>query len=113
MALRTYHPGREALFEQMATPGVTLVEPLRIKPVQAMHGERELLAAAPHDEMEVRAEEAPGDQLQIETLGCLLEQERESSAIEVVHEYRDAAGAAARDVIDAVWKITAWSAGHG
>jgi hypothetical protein len=90
-----------------------LVEALRVQTVQTMHGERELLARALDDQMEVSSEEAPGDRLHFEELRCLLEQEGEGCPIEVINEYDDASGASARDVKDAVRKIAARSARHG
>ena len=92
---------------------MSLVEALRVQTVQTMHGERELLAPALDDQMEVRSEEAPRDWLHFEELRCLLEQEGERRSIEVINEYHDAAGASARDVKDAVRKIAARSARHG
>jgi hypothetical protein len=96
----------------VTAPGIALVKALRIQAVETVHGVRELFATAPDDQVEVRAEEAPGDHFETKALCCLSKEEREGSAIDVVHEYADTARAAARDVIDPVREIASRSAGH-
>jgi hypothetical protein len=91
---------------------VPLVEPLRVHAVEAMHKERQLLAAALHDEVEVRSHEAPCEHTHSEEIGGCSEDANECRAINVVEKDEDAAGSARRDVVDPIWKLGSWSARH-
>jgi hypothetical protein len=65
-----------------------------------MHRERQLLAATLDDHVEVGAEKAPRDQTQAKPLSLLLQEERESSTVEVIVEDEDSSRSAASHVVD-------------
>ena len=102
VALGLDHAGREAVGDEVPETAVSLVEPLCVDTVEALHPFGEVEAARFEDEVEVRCHQAEGVHFPVKAGDATAEEREEEAAVLVVAEERDAAGATRDDVEEAV-----------
>ena len=78
----------------MAAPSVAPIESLGVDPVQSMHRPRKLLAPTFDNEVEVGAEQAPGEDANLEELQSAPKQPSKRGAIVVVDKDHRPTGSA-------------------
>jgi hypothetical protein len=101
MLLVADHLRVKALLEKMADAVVSLVEPLRVDPVQAMHAARDVFELGLDDQMKVVVEQAKGVNGPAETRSRVGEEMHPAQAVGVVDDDRHPRDAADGEVVDA------------
>jgi hypothetical protein len=91
----------EALLEEVADADVTLVEPLRVHPVESVHPAGDILEEGADDEVEVVVEQAVDEDGPAEAHNAGPEQVQPARPVGVVDDDAHPRDAAGRDVVDA------------
>ena len=102
VALGLDHAGREAVGDEVPETAVSLVEPLCVDTVEALHPFGEVDTARFEHEVEVRCHQAERVHLPVVAGDAEFEECEEEAAVFVVAEERDAAGATCDDVEETV-----------